>query len=81
MLGNLGMVADEDEEDWNESFIADVEASELLATPSCKLSAMASIVCSPVAGVGTKNFALAATAGLTDDIGGEWNKFAVLPPP
>lgn len=75
------MVDDEDEGDWNESFMADVEASELLATPSCKLSAIASIVCSPDAGAGIKNFALAATAGLTDDIEGDWNKFAGLPPP
>lgn len=32
-------------------------------------------------GVGTKNFAFAETAGLTDGTEGDWNNFAELPPP
>ena len=81
MLGNLCMVDDDGGGTWNASLTVDVEASSLVGTSSCTLSAIASIVCSPEAGEGMKNFALAATAGLTDGIGGDWNKFAGLPPP
>lgn len=67
---------------WNGSFLADVEGTSLVATSSCTLSAIASIVCSlDDPKVGMKNFALAATAGLTDGTEGDWNKFAGLPPP
>ena len=62
--------------------IADVEASPLVGTPSCTLSAIASIVCSPDVGVGMKNFAFTATAGFIDGTDGDWNEeFAGFPPP
>lgn len=84
MLGYLCMVIGDDEGGgaWKGSFLADVEGSSLVVEPSsCTFSAIASIVCSTDdAGVGMKNFALAATAGLTDGTEGDWNKFAGIPP-
>jgi hypothetical protein len=75
-------IDDEGIGDWNESFLKDVEGSSLVVVSSCPFSAIASIVSSPDdARVGIKNFAFAATEGLTDGTEGDWNKFAGLPPP
>lgn len=81
MLGNLGIVIDDEgTEDENKSLAMDVKGSSLVGISSCPFSAIASIVCSPDdAGVGIKNFAFAATAGLTD--GTDWNVFAGFLPP
>ena len=58
---------------YDQSFVADVEGYSFVALSSCLPSAIASIACSfdDGAGVGTKNFALAARAGFTEGTEGD----------
>ncbi|KAM7256588.1 hypothetical protein ACFE04_012329 [Oxalis oulophora] len=83
MLGNL-CIGEDDLDIWNLSFVANEFGFSGEVMLSCMVSVLAvdSIDCSPgIAGAGTKNFALAVTAGLTDGMGGDWNEFAGVPPP
>jgi hypothetical protein len=83
-LENLCIVSAEDVEGCEGPFlfILDVEGFSVVALSSCMFSAIASIEYScGGAGVGTKNFAFAATAGFTDGTDGDWNRFSGLPPP
>lgn len=82
MLGALCIFIFEDnEEDWRESSI-EVEGYSANPALSCTFSATFSVEF-PLdgRGVGTKNFAFAETAGLTDGTDGDWNNFAELRPP
>ena len=60
--------------DWyDHSFVVEIEGYSFVALSSCLLSTIASIVRSfdDGAGVGTKNFALAARTGFTDGTEGD----------
>lgn len=79
MLGTLCMVED-GVGDRNESLAMEAEVTPWVKTTSGTLSAILSIVFSPNAGVGMKNFALKEVAGLIDGTEGDWYIFAGLPP-